>query len=126
MKRNILLALTTITMTFALLFSAAGQVQRNPNTSPTMPGTGPAGGGRVNYTMLPCKNSGGHQDVSKNMVITNTTSKTITSNTLVYYSATDGDKDSVYPSSDIAPGKTGTIHGKAGQNYTCTAKVFLK
>ncbi len=125
MKRNILLALTTITMTFALLFSAAGQVKQSAPQAAPKPDTDSATHRRVARTLLPCKNTGGHQDVSKNMQVTNISSKTITANTLVYYSATDGDKDSVYPSSDIAPGKTGVIHGKAGQNYTCQAWAFL-
>lgn len=71
--------------------------------------------------MLPCKNPGSHQDVSKNPTITNTTGKTIKKGAKVNWTASDNDKGVITLDKDMAPNGTITALGNAGQNYTCQA-----
>ncbi|MEP7342732.1 MAG: hypothetical protein ABI977_33695 [Acidobacteriota bacterium] len=71
--------------------------------------------------MLPCKNPGSHQDVSKNPTITNTTGKTIKKGAKVNWSASDSDKGVITLDKDMAPNGTITALGNAGQSYSCQA-----
>ncbi|MBI1764575.1 MAG: hypothetical protein HYR56_24380 [Acidobacteria bacterium] len=125
MKNKFYLTLTTLALASALMLTALAQGRQAP--PPT--NINPYAGMTVTPSkkvILPCKNSGGHQDVSKNMSITNTTGKTLAANTEVFYKASDGDSGSNDLSAALAVNAQGTIHGKAGQNYTCQAWVFVK
>ena len=118
MKSKIFLALTTLTVTCALLMTALAQnnkVKIDPNKPPKL----------TKKVSLSCANGGGHQDVAKVMEVTNSSGQTINKNTLIYYSASDGDQGKQYPDAGVAPGKTTIVHGRPGQNYTCQAWVFV-
>ena len=124
MTNKFFLTLTTLALTSALMLTAFAQRQApmpppsnvNPYSNMTV----------LKKVLLPCKNSGGHQDVSKNMGISNTSGQTLAANTEVFYKASDGDSGSNALSAALAVNAQGTIHGKAGQNYTCQAWVFVK
>jgi hypothetical protein len=128
MQNKFYLTLTTLTLMAALMLTALAQSKLTYPPGPTQiePGRGGLTVNPVKKVLLPCKNNGGHQDVSKNMSVTNTTGKLLAANTEVFYKASDGDSGSNDLSAALAVNAQGTIHGKAGQNYTCQAWVFIK
>lgn len=97
-----------------------------------LPGaTNSMGGGSYNkvarlpMTPLQCSNPGGQQDVAKEPVITNTTSKTLPKGQKIYWKSSDSDKGTITLDAPLAPGKTVIDRGHAGQNYTCTASTAI-
>ena len=125
MTNKIFMTLTTLALAGALMLTALAQ-KKNDRPSDINPKNIPAVEGRSKKVMLPCKNSGSHQDVAKNMYVTNSSGKTIKKTSLVYYSATDGDKGSQYPDADVLAGKDFTVHGSPGQGYTCQAWAYVQ
>ena len=116
MKSKFFLALTTLTVACSMLLTVIAQdkIKLDPN--------------KITYVtkkvMLPCRNAGGHQDVAKVMDITNNSGHVIKKDTLIYYSASDGDQGKQYPDGPVVPGKNTVVHGRPGQNYTCQAWVY--
>jgi hypothetical protein len=81
---------------------------------------------RIPMAPLQCSNPGGQQDVAKEPVITNTTSKTLPKGQKIFWKSSDGDKGSVTLDAPLAPGKTVVDRGHAGpQSYTCTASTAI-
>src|SRR5436190_17162052 len=113
MKNRLFTILSIAVFTLSLCLSVAAQSNGNSRPSPSQPRPNVP---RWVKVMLPCSNGGGHQDVSKNLSITNTTGGTLAIDTLVYYLASDGDKDSLKIDNAVTTGGKFTLHGKAGQN----------
>lgn len=120
MTNKIFMTLTTLALASALMLTALAQGKRE-KPSPIDPNKVPTVSKKI---MLPCKNPGGSQDVAKGMIVTNNTGKTIKETSLVYFSATDGDKGSQRPDADVQAGKTFKVNGSAGQSYTCQAWIM--
>src|SRR5437763_6930612 len=81
---------------------------------------------RIPMAPLQCSNPGGQQDVAKEPVITNTTSKTLPKGQKIYWKSSDSDKGTLTLDAPLAPGKSVIDRGHAGpQSYTCTASTPL-
>jgi hypothetical protein len=97
-----------------------------PNAAATLGGGNNNKITRIPMTQLQCSNPGGQQDVAKEPVITNTTSKTLPKGQKIYWKSSDSDKGTLTLDAPLAPGKSVIDRGHAGpQSYTCTASTPL-
>ena len=71
---------------------------------------------------LTCNNSGTHQDIVKNPIITNNTNKVIPTNKTIFWKSSDRDSGRKTLSEPLAIGSSVITQGeRPGNNYNCTA-----
>src|SRR5689334_9675866 len=101
MKNIFFLALTTLTLTGALLLTALAQTQLKPFSNTVEQDKRST----LKKAMLPCVNAGGG-DAGSSLQVTNSSGQTIKKTMLIYYSFTNGAQGQAHPSADVAPGKS--------------------
>ena len=119
MKSKFLIGLATLTMTFALLLSAAGKGKDPQNGGGIDPGRRPPVGKKVS---LLCKIRS--KEAAAQMDVLNNTSQALPANQLIYYSTDKNVKGSFKTSNVIQPGQDTTWSLQAAAGSTCQAWVL--